>query len=66
MPRKCAPGVFCIENFTLFVLVAIFILLATIYYNQYSLQNSNLKFKRNRRQTVIVQQPSLASVATRG
>ena len=25
MPRKCAPGVFCIENFTLFVLVAIFI-----------------------------------------
>ena len=25
MPRKCAPGVICIENMTLFVLVAIFI-----------------------------------------
>lgn len=62
MPRKCAPGVICIENVTLFVLVAIFILLATIYYNQYTLQ----KPRQRRGKTIVVQQPSLASVATRG
>ena len=62
MPRKCAPGVICIENVTLFVLFAIFILLATIYYNQYSLQ----KPRQRRGKTIVVRQPSLASVATRG
>ena len=64
MPRKCAPGVICIENMTLFVLLAIFVLLATIYYNQYT---SHRQPKRQRTKTLIVQQPnSLASVATRG
>jgi len=64
MPRKCAPGVICIENMTLFVLLAIFVLLATIYYNQYTSQRLP---KRQRTKTLVVQQPnSLASVATRG
>jgi len=64
MPRKCAPGVICIENMTLFVLLAIFVLLATIYYNQYTNQRQP---KRQRTKTLVVQQPnSLASVATRG
>ncbi len=64
MPRKCAPGVICIENMTLFVLLAIFVLLATIYYNQYTSQRQP---KRQRTKTLVVQQPnSLASVATRG
>lgn len=65
MPRKCAPGVFCIENITLFVLVAIFILLASIYYNQYSLQKPSKKYKRHK--TIVVQQPTnLNNIATRG
>ena len=63
MPRKCAPGVICIENVTLFVLVAIFILLATIYYNQYTLQ----KPRQRRGKTIVVQQPpNLTSISTRG
>ena len=66
MPRKCAPGVICIENMTLFVLVTIFILLAMIFYQQYSYQTRSSK-KRTHTKTLIVTQPNtLASVATRG
>ena len=62
MPRKCAPGVICIENITLFVLVAIFILLSTIFYNQYARQTQP---RKQRTKTLVVQQPNLVSVATR-
>jgi hypothetical protein len=62
MPRKCAPGVICIENMTLFVLVVIFILLATIFYNQCTMQKQHGK---KRIQTRHVQQPNLVSIATR-
>jgi hypothetical protein len=62
MPRKCAPGVICIENMTLFVLVVIFILLATIFYNQYTLQTQHGK---KRIKTLRVQQPNLVSISTR-
>jgi len=60
MPRKCAPGVICIENMTLFVLVAIFILLSTIFYNQYARQ------RKQQIKTLVVRQPNLISVTTRG
>jgi cbb3-type cytochrome oxidase subunit 3 len=35
MGKKCLPGVFCIENMTLFVLIMITILLCYMYYQQY-------------------------------
>jgi len=57
MPRKCAPGVICIENMTLFVLVAIFILLSTIFYNQYVRQ------RKQRTKTIVVRQ---SNITTRG
>ncbi len=63
MPRKCVPGVICIENMTLFVLVAIFILLSTIFYNQYMCQGQS---KKQRIKTRIIQQSSLVGVTTRG
>jgi hypothetical protein len=62
MPKKCAPGVICIENMTLFVLVAIFILLSTVIYNQYVLQ---MQPRKQRMKTFRVQQPNLISVSTR-
>lgn len=62
MPRKCAPGVICIENMTLFVLVAIFILLSTIYYNQYTRQ---MRTKKQHSSKIIVHQPTLVGHATR-
>lgn len=34
MPRKCPPGVFCIDNITLFVLLSIVLLIAYMGYNQ--------------------------------
>lgn len=63
MPRKCAPGVICIENMTLFVLVIIFILLAVIFYNQYATQT---RPRKQRHITQVIRQPTLVSVATRG
>lgn len=36
MPRKCPPGVFCIDNITLFVLLSIVLLIAYMGYNQYT------------------------------
>jgi hypothetical protein len=39
MGKKCIPGVFCIENMTLFVLFIIVILLWYIYYTQINRNN---------------------------
>lgn len=62
MPRKCAPGVICIENMTLFVLVAIFILLFTIFYNQYMRQRKQ-RTKTLGTKTLVIHHPN---VTTRG
>jgi hypothetical protein len=35
MGKKCIPGVFCIENMTLFVLLCILVIVAYIYYIQF-------------------------------
>lgn len=66
MGKKCIPGIICIENMTLFVLVMIFILIIYIYYIQY------VKPTNEKRDTKIVivsqQQPiqnSLATIASR-
>ena len=34
MGKKCIPGLFCIENMTLFLLIVIFVLLAYLWYTQ--------------------------------
>ena len=54
MGKKCVPGVFCIENMTLFVLIMITIILCYIYYQQY-MKGSN---KENTK-IVIVNPPQL-------
>ena len=63
MPRKCAPGVICIENMTLFVLVVIFVLLATIFYQQYKHQSLE---PRKAKMPASHHHNTLVGVATRG
>ena len=65
MPRKCAPGVICIENMTLFVLVVIFVLLSTIFYQQYKHQ-SRPAHRRMNAANHSSQPINLSGVATRG
>jgi len=72
MGKKCIPGVFCIENMTLFVLFVIAILLWYIFYTQI---NKNNLFQTNNNKTpniIVVTQPTnpasispLATISTR-
>lgn len=39
MGKKCIPGLICVENMTLFLLTMIFIVVAYLYYKQYSVEN---------------------------
>lgn len=66
MPRKCAPGVICIENMTLFVLVVIFVLLSTIFYQQYKHQSRKSGKTNGAKMHGEHQHNTLVGVATRG
>jgi len=63
MAKKCIPGVICIENMTLFILLLVIGLVIYMIYsqNKYNSISSN----REPSKIVVIQQPSLASVATR-
>jgi Family of unknown function (DUF5755) len=41
MGKKCIPGLFCIENMTLFLLIVIFILLTYLWYTHFIKLNNN-------------------------
>lgn len=62
MGKKCVPGVFCIENMTLFILIMITILLCYMYYQQY------IKETKENTKIVIVNPPAsspLVGISTR-
>lgn len=63
MAKKCILGVICIENMTLFILLLVIGLVIYMIYsqNKYNSISSN----REPSKIVVIQQPSLASVATR-
>jgi len=67
MGKKCIPGLFCIENMTLFLLIVIFILLVYLWHTQLVKPMRNIENKEPN--IIVVNQPSdtmpLASIATR-
>jgi hypothetical protein len=68
MGKKCIPGVFCIENMTLFVLFVIAILLWYIFYTQIN-KNNLLQTNNNKTPNIIVvtqptNQASISPLAT--
>lgn len=59
MPKKCIPGVICIENMTLFILVILSISVGYLYYKQF---NGNVSQSRRHDTTyVMAPQPRLQS-----
>jgi len=67
MGKKCIPGVFCIENMTLFVLFVIAIILWYIFYTQ--INKNNLVQTNNKTPNIIVvtqptNQASISPLAT--
>jgi len=63
MAKKCIPGVICIENMTLFILLLVIGMVIYIIYSQH--KNNNFKNLPEQSKIVVIQQPSLASIATR-
>ena len=71
MGKKCIPGVICIENMTLFVLIVMVILIVYIYYNliiKPTMQMRNREHEKNESSKIVVVSPpiSLGGIATRG
>jgi hypothetical protein len=58
MGKKCIPGVFCIENMTLFVLFVIAILLWYIFYTQIQKNNANNVNNNKTPNIIVVTQPT--------
>lgn len=70
MAKKCIPGVICIENMTLFILLLAIGLVIYMIYSQHKYIYSQHKYNNQKNapdhaKIVVIQQPTLASVATR-
>jgi hypothetical protein len=66
MGKKCIPGLFCIENMTLFLLIVIVILLMYVWYTQLVKPIRNLE--KDQSKIIVVNTPNtnpLASISTR-
>ena len=63
MAKKCIPGVICVENMTLFILLLVIGLVVYMIYSQN--KNNYSKNSTDSAKIVVIQQPTLASVATR-
>jgi hypothetical protein len=66
MGKKCIPGLFCIENMTLFLLIVIVILLIYVWYTQIVKPIRNLEKEQSK--IIVVNTPNtnhLASISTR-
>lgn len=66
MGKKCIPGLFCIENMTLFLLIVIVILLMYVWYTQLVKPIRNLEKEQSK--IIVVNTPNtnpLASISTR-
>jgi hypothetical protein len=63
MAKKCIPGVICIENMTLFILLLVIGLVVYMIYSQHKYNYP--KNSTDPAKIVVIQQPTLASVATR-
>jgi hypothetical protein len=62
MAKKCIPGLICIENMTLFILILV---IGLVIYLIYSQQRQTSVNTSDPSKIVVIQQPSLASIATR-
>jgi hypothetical protein len=62
MAKKCIPGVICIENMTLFILLLV---IGLVIYMIYSQHKYNLTKTDEPSKIVVIQQPTLGSISTR-
>jgi len=65
MAKKCLPGVICIENMTLVLLIIILLILGYLYYIQIYKSKTVVNSNETSRIVVVTPPPSLMGVATR-
>jgi hypothetical protein len=68
MGKKCIPGVICIENMTLFILVLILIVVSYLYYKTYLKENEGNQTQKNGYETsyMLVPLPTNTTILTSG
>ena len=66
MGKKCIPGVICIENMTLFILVIIFIVVTYLYYKTFLKDSENVTKHEYKPQYVLIPTPSSTTILTSG
>jgi hypothetical protein len=66
MGKKCIPGVICIENMTLFILVIILIIVIYLYYKTFLKQNENLTKQEYERPYILIPTPNSTAILTSG
>ena len=67
MAKKCIPGLFCIENMTLFLLFVILVLIVYFYHTHFSKSSNNHASTENTK-VIFIQQPpvnTLGAISTR-
>jgi hypothetical protein len=66
MAKKCIPGMFCIENMTLFLLFVVLVLVVYFYYTHF-VKHANISNSSDNTKVIVVQTPQvnpLGAIAT--
>jgi hypothetical protein len=65
MGKKCIPGLFCIENMTLFLLIVIFVLLVYLWYTQFVKPARRQSVEIEPTKVIVINGQQLGGLATR-
>ena len=73
MGKKCIPGIICIENMTLFLLIVVFVMVTYLYYVVFSKRNNNKETTTTNDKIIVLQDsyrqpvtpPNLFGLSTR-
>lgn len=66
MGKKCIPGIICIENMTLFILVLILIVVTYLYYKTFLKSNENKVIREHEQSYLLVPMPNSTTILTSG
>ena len=66
MGKKCIPGVICVENMTLFILVLILVVVSYLYYKTFLKHSENVIKQEYQRPYILIPTPSNTTILTSG
>jgi hypothetical protein len=66
MGKKCIPGVICIENMTLFILLLILVVVVYLYYKTFLKNNETMTVPQNNKSYILLPMPESNTILTSG